>query len=114
MLYFMCANCGYLLKLKVGEKPPHKCPTCGQVCAFLNVTSYRPEHGLGNPDARVMASLMSKAQASKKENAPRAKGLLHSYHIDTLCREAAMIALQETLEQKKKAGQLRTRELITT
>jgi len=116
MVYLMCCSCGYLLKLKAEEEQlPQKCPACSQACTFLNVTSYRPEHGLGNPDAGVMAAVLSQAQAFRrtKASAPRRGGLLESYLTDQLCREAALIAMRELLEQMKKAGTLRVRKAVT-
>lgn len=116
MVYLMCCSCGYLLRLKAEEEtPPQKCPACHQGCTFLNVTSYRPEYGVGNPDAGVMASVLNQAQASQaaKAGAPSPRGLLESFYVDLLCREAAMIALRELLEQKRKVGQLRVREPVT-
>lgn len=117
MVYLMCCSCGYLLKLKAEEEqPPQKCPACSQPCTFLNVTSYRPEHGLGNPDAGIMASVLDQVKAFQrtKAAAPRRGGLLESYLTDQLCREAALIAMRELLEQKKKAGTLRVRDTVTS
>lgn len=108
MLYFMCYGCGYLLKLGEGQ-PPRECPACGQAYGFVNVTSYRPEIGVGNPDPEVMASLLKEAATWKRTKAPaRDQGLMGS-HLDALCREAAQKALRELLEQKRKAGVLRER-----
>jgi rubredoxin len=42
MTHWMCANCGYYLQ---EAQPPHSCPSCKQVCAFNDVTCYRPECG---------------------------------------------------------------------
>jgi hypothetical protein len=115
MVYFMCYSCGYLLRLNAGEEPPpHECPACHQASAFVNVTSYRPEVGEGNPDPQIMASLLKEAEKAKAHSAPRVRSLMESYHIDALCREAALIALRDLLEQKKKAGLIRVREPATT
>ena len=115
MVYFMCCSCGYLLRLRVNpDVPPHKCPACDQTCAFVNVTSYRPEVGEGNPDPQIMASLLKEAEVWKKAKAQptrRAQGLMGS-HIDDLCREAALMALRDLLEQKRKAGLLRVRKPV--
>jgi len=111
MVYFMCCGCGYLLKLKVNpDVPPHECPACNQACAFVNVTSYRPEVGEGNPDPQIMASLLKEAERAKVHPAPRVRSLMEPYHIDSLCREAALMALRDLLEQKRKAGLLRVRK----
>ena len=117
MVHFMCCGCGYLLKLSVDEgSPPHECPACGQACAFVNVTSYRPEVGEGTPDPQIMASLLKQAETRRMataQSAPRARGLLESYHVDALCKEAALVALRDLLEQKRKAGLLRVRKPLT-
>jgi len=116
LAYFMCCGCGYLVKLDLESNvPPHECPACGQTCAFVNVTSYRPEFGAeGNPDTKIMALLLDAAEAQKKERAgvaQRTQGLMSS-RTYALCREAALIALRESLEQKRKAGLLRVREPV--
>lgn len=113
MVYFMCSGCGYLLRLEVAnESPPPECPACGQACAFVNVTSYRPEVGVGNPDTKLMEYVLDATEASKKARAQGARGSqgLMSPRTDALCQEAALIALRDLLEQKRKAGLLRRRE----
>lgn len=42
MTHWMCINCGYYLQ---ATEPPQKCPSCKQVCAFNDVTCYRPDCG---------------------------------------------------------------------
>lgn len=42
MTQWMCINCGYLLS---APSPPNECPGCKQICAFNDVTCYRPECG---------------------------------------------------------------------
>ena len=42
MTHWMCTTCGYYLQ---GSGPPERCPSCSQVCAFNDVTCYRPECG---------------------------------------------------------------------
>lgn len=114
MEYFMCCSCGYLLKLNVEEgAPPNECPSCQQAGAFVNVTSYRPDIGEGKADEKIMALLLEKVEAwnrAKVQPAGRAQGLMTS-RVDALCREAALMALRDLLEQKRKAGLLREREL---
>ena len=115
MVYFMCYGCGYLLRLKVdNESPPHECPACSQACAFVNVTSYRPEVGVGNPDTKLMEYVLDATEAWKKAraNGVRASQGLMSSRTGALCREAALIALRDLLEQKRKAGLLRSREPV--
>jgi hypothetical protein len=42
MAHWMCTTCGYYLQALA---PPDRCPSCEQVCAFNDVTCYRPECG---------------------------------------------------------------------
>lgn len=49
-----CSNCGYVLE---ADTPPEKCPSCGQQCAFTDVTCYTPECGgpeSGNIDPKLI------------------------------------------------------------
>ena len=42
MTHWMCTTCGYYFQ---GPTPLDKCPGCNQVCAFNDVTCYRPDCG---------------------------------------------------------------------
>jgi CRP/FNR family cyclic AMP-dependent transcriptional regulator len=42
MAHWMCTTCGYYLQ---SSAPPGRCPGCEQICAFNDVTCYRPECG---------------------------------------------------------------------
>ena len=42
MAHWMCTMCGYYVQTSA---PPDRCPSCEQVCAFNDVTCYRPECG---------------------------------------------------------------------
>ena len=42
MTHWMCTTCGYYLQ---SSSPPGRCPGCEQICAFNDVTCYRPECG---------------------------------------------------------------------
>ncbi|MDA3972126.1 MAG: hypothetical protein PF442_12325 [Desulfobulbaceae bacterium] len=49
--YWKCGNCS---RIEQRATPPEKCPGCGEVCDFKNVTSYDPEHGgPGNIDPQL-------------------------------------------------------------
>jgi len=111
MTYFMCHSCGRLVRLETNPAvPPHECPDCGEACAFVNVTSYRPEFGVGNPDTEIMGLLLAEARNRRGTAlAQRTQGLMSS-RVDDLCREAALVALRELLAQKKKAELVRVRE----
>lgn len=42
MTHWMCITCGYYFQ---APQPPNRCPSCNQICAFNDVTCYRPECG---------------------------------------------------------------------
>ena len=51
MNYWKCSNCGYQL---TAEIPPDKCPSCEQVCAFIDIGCYIPDcGGEGHIDPRL-------------------------------------------------------------
>ena len=56
MAHWMCTMCGYYLQ---SSAPPDRCPSCEQVCAFNDVTCYRPEcGGEQNIDPLVVGSTL--------------------------------------------------------
>ncbi len=56
MAHWMCTMCGYYL---LGPGPPDRCPSCQKVCAFNDVTCYRPEcGGEQNIDPLVVGSTL--------------------------------------------------------
>ena len=47
-------KCGQCSRIVTAKTPPEKCPACGEVCDFKNVTCYTPEcGGPGNIDPRL-------------------------------------------------------------
>ncbi|MEM2924742.1 MAG: hypothetical protein QXJ68_03525 [Methanocellales archaeon] len=51
MTWWKCSNCGYTFQ---ASKPLNQCPSCKQICAFLDVTCYIPEcGGEANRDPRL-------------------------------------------------------------
>lgn len=48
--YWKCSRCGHTL---AAAEPPRTCPSCGEACAFLNVTCYTPECGFTGIDPRL-------------------------------------------------------------
>ncbi len=49
--YWKCGECGRTVQ---APAPPGKCPACGEVCDFKNITCYTPEcGGPGNPDPKL-------------------------------------------------------------
>jgi CRP/FNR family transcriptional regulator, cyclic AMP receptor protein len=56
MAHWMCTTCGYYLQ---SSAPPDRCPSCEQICAFSDVTCYRPEcGGEQNIDPLVVGSTL--------------------------------------------------------
>ena len=49
--YWKCGECGRTVR---ASKPPEKCPGCGEVCDFKNITCYTPDcGGTGNIDPQL-------------------------------------------------------------
>jgi hypothetical protein len=62
MTHWMCTTCGYYL---LAAAPPDRCPSCHQVCAFNDVTCYRPEcGGEMNVDPLVVGSTLKLLKGS--------------------------------------------------
>ena len=103
MPYFMCQYCGCLVNLDLAQSvPPHKCPVCDQVCAFVNVTSYTPEYGGEKyPDPRIMSFVLHGVapQINKSASAGLTQRTSVSSDSDALCREAAFIAIRKLRDQ---------------
>lgn len=45
-----CSNCGNTIEEQV---PPKECPSCHEVCDFLDVTCYIPDCAPGGSDTRL-------------------------------------------------------------
>ncbi len=68
MTHWMCANCGYYLQ---ADTPPDRCPGCNQVCAFNDVTCYRPEcGGEKNVDPLLVGSALRSVRVPQKQAEP--------------------------------------------
>jgi rubredoxin len=51
--WWKCSECGYLFQAKA---PPEKCPSCKEVCAFVDATCYTPDcGGPDNPDPQIVS-----------------------------------------------------------
>ncbi len=48
-MQWKCESCGYTFKSEA-DKLPDECPSCGQKCAFLDVTCYTPDCDCGSGD----------------------------------------------------------------
>ena len=45
-----CDKCGYTLE---ADTPPDKCPSCDEICQFLNTTCYTPDCEGDGIDQRI-------------------------------------------------------------
>ncbi len=64
MAHWMCTTCGYYLQ---SSAPPNRCPGCEQICAFNDVTCYRPEcGGEQNIDPLVVGSTLKMLKENPK------------------------------------------------
>ncbi|ABR55915.1 rubredoxin-like non-heme iron protein [Methanococcus aeolicus Nankai-3] len=54
MAWWKCSNCGYLFEAEA-NKVPEKCPNCGEICTFYDVTCYTPECGCQGYDPKLVA-----------------------------------------------------------
>ena len=45
-----CNACGYGIR---DEKPPEKCPACGETCTFVDNTDYTQNIGNKRPEDRL-------------------------------------------------------------
>jgi len=50
--YWKCSNCKYILQ---AAAPPERCPSCQEMCQFVDVTCYIPECGMTGSDPRLIA-----------------------------------------------------------
>jgi rubredoxin len=50
MTSWKCAKCGYEMK---ADKPPERCPSCRQVCEFMDNSCYTPDCPAGGKDPRI-------------------------------------------------------------
>lgn len=49
--YWKCGGCGRTVQ---ATTPPERCPSCGEVCDFKNITCYAPQcGGPGNIDPQL-------------------------------------------------------------
>jgi CRP-like cAMP-binding protein len=68
MTHWMCTRCGYYLQDK---RPPDRCPSCSQACAFNDVTCYRPEcGGESNLDPLLVGTTLGLVTAAAAPTAP--------------------------------------------
>lgn len=52
MVWWKCSNCGYIFEGEAG-KVPEKCPNCGEICTFYDVSCYTPECGFEGYDPKI-------------------------------------------------------------
>ena len=76
MAHWMCTMCGYYLQ---SSAPPNRCPSCEKICAFSDVTCYRPEcGGVQNVDPVVVGNTLKMLKEGPKLPAAEKPGFLSS------------------------------------
>ena len=100
MAHWMCTTCGYYLQALA---PPDECPSCKQVCAFNDVTCYRPEcGGEQNIDPLVVGSTLRVLKGGVE---PAAKPTLPSQEAIPMV-DLMMGLTKEQREQLKSLGRI--------
>jgi len=109
--HWMCANCGYYLR---AVSPPGRCPSCEHICAFSDVTCYRPECGGEENIDPILVGLTVRARSGAR--APVTSGPVRTRELPPLYMEAlppSDVFASLTEEQKrqvKSLGQIETYE----
>jgi CRP-like cAMP-binding protein len=102
----MCTTCGYYLQ---GPQPPNRCPSCNQVCAFNDVTCYRPDcGGESNVDPLLVGATLGTLTGVK---APQAKPKIAHTPVESVPIAEIMSGLNDTQRQKmRNLGRVETYE----
>lgn len=50
MAEWKCNHCGYTF---TATEPPDRCPSCKEICEFVDVSCYIPDCGKQGPDPRL-------------------------------------------------------------
>ena len=106
MTHWMCTTCGYYLQ---GPQPPNRCPSCNQVCAFNDVTCYRPDcGGESNVDPLLVGATLGTLTGVK---APQAKPKIAHTPVESVPIAEIMSGLNDTQRQKiRSLGRVETYE----
>jgi len=98
MAHWMCTMCGYYLQ---SSAPPNRCPGCEKICAFSDVTCYRPEcGGVQNVDPVVVGNTLKMLKEGPRSTAA-AKPAFSSSNILPLVEilTSQSVSDREDLEQ---------------
>jgi len=106
MTHWMCTTCGYYLQ---GSQPPNRCPSCNQVCAFNDVTCYRPDcGGESNLDPLLVGATLGTLTGVK---APQAKPTIAHTPVESVPIAEIMSGLNDKQRQKvRNLGRVETYE----
>jgi CRP-like cAMP-binding protein/rubredoxin len=106
MTHWMCTTCGYYLQ---GPQPPNRCPSCNQVCAFNDVTCYRPDcGGESNVDPLLVGATLGTLTGVK---APQAKPKIAHTPVESVPIAEIMSGLNDKQRQKvRNLGRVETYE----
>jgi len=106
MTHWMCTTCGYYYQ---GPAPLDKCPGCNLVCAFNDVTCYRPDcGGESNVDPLLVGATLGTLTGSR---AAQAKPRISHTPVESVPIAEIMGGLSEKQKQKvRNLGRVETYE----
>jgi len=106
MTHWMCTTCGYYYQ---GPKPLDKCPGCNQVCAYNDVTCYRPDcGGESNVDPLLVGATLGTLTGAK---APPAKPKITHTPVESIPIAEIFSGLNDKQRQKvRNLGRIETYE----
>jgi rubredoxin len=106
MTHWMCTTCGYYYQ---GPKPLDKCPGCNKVCAYNDVTCYRPDcGGERNVDPLLVGATLGTLMGVK---APQAKPKVAHTLIESIPVAEIFSGLNDKQRQKvRNLGHIETYE----
>jgi CRP-like cAMP-binding protein/rubredoxin len=106
MTHWMCTTCGYYYQ---GPAPLDKCPGCNLVCAFNDVTCYRPDcGGESNVDPLLVGATLGTLAGLR---APQAKPRISHTPVESVPIAEIMSGLSEKQREKvRNLGRIETYE----
>jgi len=106
MTHWMCTTCGYYYQ---GPKPLDKCPGCSKVCAYNDVTCYRPDcGGESNVDPLLVGATLGTLTVIK---APQAKPKIAHTQVESIPIAEIFSGLNDKEKQKvRNLGRIETYE----
>jgi len=106
MTHWMCTTCGYYYQ---GPAPLDKCPGCNLVCAFNDVTCYRPDcGGESNVDPLLVGATLGTLAGLR---APQAKPRISHTPVESVPIAEIMSGLSDKQREKmRNLGRIETYE----